>query len=210
MRKVLMVDDHSIVMKGFRLVFERACSGYELHMTGSIAEMMKALQRETYQLAVVDMQLEDGLSLHILPDVLKLYPQLPILIFTGYAEEVYARRLYRMGVKGFLNKNADEPELIYALHTVLAGKTYMSENYKNSLLAKVAQPQPAANPFSLLSQREMETALLLVQGKRSQQICAELNIQPSTVTTYKIKIFTKLQVNNVVELEKLATLYQVV
>ena len=52
-------------------------------------------------------------------------------------------------------------------------------------------------------------ALLLLQGKRSSQICAELNVQPSTVTTYKIKIFTKLGVNNVVDLEKLAVQYHV-
>jgi two-component system, NarL family, invasion response regulator UvrY len=210
MQKVLMVEDHSIVMKGFRLLFEKNFGSYELDMVSSIAEMMMALKKHSYQMAVVDMQLEDGLSLNIIPDVVQLYPQLAILMFTGYAEDVYAQRLYSLGVKGFLNKNAEESEIMYALQTVLAGKTYFSESYKNVMLNRSSQQPTNKNPFSQLSNREMETALLMLQGKRSSEICSELNIQPSTVTTYKIKIFTKLQITNVVDLERLATLYQVV
>ena len=209
MKKVLIVEDHSIVIKGLKIIFEKEFIGYSPDIVSSMAEMMKALKNNNYCLVVLDMQLEDGVSLNIIPDVMKLYPSLDILIFTGYPEEVYAQRLFSYGVKGYLNKNSEEKEIIYALHTILAGKTYFSENYKNILLGKNENGYSTSNPFDLLSQRELETALLLLQGKRSSQICSELNIQPSTVTTYKIKIFTKLGVNNVVDLEKLANLYHV-
>ncbi len=205
-----MVEDHSIVMKGLKIIFEKEFSGYTLDMAGTITEMMKALKNNEYQLAIIDMQLEDGLSLNIIPDILKLYPSLPILIFTGYPEEVYAQRLFNYGVKGYLHKNSEEKEIVYALQTVLNGKTYFSENYKHILLGKTESAQTAKNPFDLLSQRELETALLLLKGKRSSEICSELNIQPSTVTTYKIKIFTKLGVNNLMDLEKLAEVYHIV
>ena len=210
MKKVLIVEDHSIVIKGLKIIFEKEFIGYSPDIVSSMTEMMKALKNNDYCLVVLDMQLEDGVSLNIIPDVMKLYPSLDILIFTGYPEEVYAQRLFSYGVKGYLNKNSEEKEIIYALHTILAGKTYFSENYKNILLGKNENGYSTSNPFDLLSQRELETALLLLQGKRSSQICSELNIQPSTVTTYKIKIFTKLGVNNVVDLEKLANLYHVV
>ncbi|MGI8951069.1 MAG: response regulator [Chitinophagaceae bacterium] len=210
MKKILIVEDHSIVIKGLKIIFEKEFKNYELHTVYTISEMMKALKNNEYFLAIIDMQLEDGISLNIIPDILKLYPLLCILIFTGFSEEVYAQRLFNYGVKGFLNKNSEESEIIYALQTVLAGKTYFSENYKNYLLNKNENNQSTKNPFDLLSQREMETAILLLKGKRSSEICAELNIQPSTVTTYKIKIFTKLGVNNVVDLEKLAEVYQVI
>ena len=209
MKKVLIVEDHSIVIKGLKIIFEKEFIGYSPDIVSSMTEMMKALKNNDYCLVVLDMQLEDGVSLNIIPDVMKLYPSLDILIFTGYPEEVYAQRLFSYGVKGYLNKNSEEKEIIYALHTILAGKTYFSENYKNILLGKNENGYSTSNPFDLLSQRELETALLLLQGKRSSQICSELNIQPSTVTTYKIKIFTKLGVNNVVDLEKLANLYHV-
>lgn len=208
MKNVLIVEDHSIVIKGLKIIFEKEFTGYEPHVVSSIAEMMSALQKNEYALATVDIQLEDGLSFNIIPDVMKLYPSLPVLIFTGFAEELYAQRLFNCGVKGFLNKNSEEREIIYALQTILAGKTYFSENYKSILLGKNAGS--TTNPFSILSQRELETALLLLQGKRSSEICSALNIQPSTVTTYKIKIFTKLGINNIIDLEKLATLYHVV
>lgn len=209
MKKVLIVEDHSIVIKGLKLIFEKEFVGYSPYVVSSMAEMMKALKNNDYYLAILDMQLEDGVSLNIIPDVIKLYPSLAILIFTGYPEEVYAQRLFSYGVKGYLNKNSEEREIIYALHTILAGKTYFSESYKNILLGKNENGYSTGNPFDLLSQRELETALLLLQGKRSSEICSELNIQPSTVTTYKIKIFTKLGVNNVVDLERLANIYHV-
>ena len=209
MKKVLIIEDHSIVIKGLKIIFEKEFVGYSPDIVSSMAEMMKALKNNDYCLAILDMQLEDGVSLNIIPDVIKLYPSLAILIFTGYPEEVYAQRLFSYGVKGYLNKNSEEREIIYALHTILAGKTYFSENYKNILLGKNENPRSSENPFDLLSQRELETALLMLQGKRSSEICSELNIQPSTVTTYKIKIFTKLGVNNVVDLERLANIYHV-
>ena len=210
MKKILIVEDHSIVIKGLKIIFEKEFVGYSPDIVSSMAEMMKAFKNNDYSLVILDMQLEDGVSLNIIPDVIKLYPSLAILIFTGYPEEVYAQRLFSYGVKGYLNKNSEEREIIYALHTILAGKTYFSENYKNILLGKNENRHTSENPFDLLSQREMETALLMLQGKRSSEICSELNIQPSTVTTYKIKIFTKLGVNNVVDLEKLASVYHMV
>ena len=210
MKKILIAEDHSIVINGLKLIVEKEFTGYVPQIVSSIAEMMKALKNNEYSLAILDMQLEDGISINIIPDILKLYPSLPILMFTGYPEDVYAKRLFAYGVKGYLNKNSDEKEIVFALQTVLAGKTYFSEHYKNILLGKNESTYSIKNPFDLLSQREMETALLLLQGKRSSQICSELNIQPSTVTTYKIKIFTKLGVNNVVDLEKLANVYHIV
>jgi two-component system invasion response regulator UvrY len=209
MKKVLIVEDHSIVIKGLKIIFEKEFVGYSPDIVSSMGEMMKALKSNDYCLTILDMQLEDGVSLNIIPDVIKLYPSLAILIFTGYPEEVYAQRLFSYGAKGYLNKNSEEREIIYALHTILSGKTYFSENYKNILLGKNGSDHTTENPFDLLSPREMETALLMLQGKRGSEICSELNIQPSTVTTYKIKIFTKLGVNNVVDLEKLANVYHI-
>src|SRR4051794_6530413 len=181
MKKILIAEDHSIVIKGLKIIFEKEFPGFELVMAYSISEMMKALKNNECRLAIIDMQLEDGVSLNIIPDLLNLYPSLCILIFTAYSEEVYAQRLFNYGVKGYLNKNCEESEIIYALHTVLAGKTYFSEHYKNILLGKNEDTHSTKNPFDLLSQRELETALLLVRGKRSSEICSELNIQPSTV-----------------------------
>lgn len=209
MKHVLMVEDHSVVMQGFRLIFDRECSNCHLDVVRSNTGMMKALRQQRYDMAIVDIQLEDGLSINVLPDVIKLYPHLNILMFTGYAEELYAQRLFAIGVKGFLNKHAEEPEIAQALRQVLAGKMFYSESFSNNMMVRAQEKRPETNPFGQLSQREMEVALLLLKGKRVSQICAELNLHSSTVTTYKIKIFTKLEVDNVVDMERLAVLYQV-
>ena len=210
MKKVLLAEDHSIVLKGLLLIFEKEFPGYEVYTVNSLAGLMKTLQQESFCLAVIDMQLEDGLSLSLVPDILRLYPAMPLLMFTGFSEDVYAQRLFRYGVKGFLHKNSPESEIVYALQTVLAGKTYLSDYYRAWLQDRRENKPAQDNPFQQLSPRELETALLLLKGKRSSEICSALNIQPSTVTTHKIKIFTKLGVTNIVDLEKLASAYQLV
>ncbi len=134
MKKILIAEDHSIVINGLKLIVEKEFTGCVPQIVSSIAEMMKALKNNEYSLAILDMQLEDGISINIIPDILKLYPSLPILMFTGYPEDVYAKRLFNFGVKGYLNKNSDEKEIVFAVQTVLAGKTYFSEHYKGILL----------------------------------------------------------------------------
>lgn len=206
MKKVLLAEDHSIVIKGMTIIFETEFVDYDLNVVSNSSDLMNALKKEKFQLAIIDLQLEDGDTLHLVTDILRLYPELNILIFSGNPEELYAQKLYNKGVKGYLNKQTKDSEIIFALRQILDGKTYVSENFKRFLLRK---DEGAKNPFDKLSAREMEVLNLMLQGKRSLEICRELNLQKSTVATYKAKLFTKLQINNVLELKQLVNNYKV-
>ncbi len=140
MKKVLIVEDHSIVIKGLKIIFEKEFIGYEPHIVSNIAEMMKALKTNEYSLAIVDIQLEDGVSFNILPDMMKLYPSLPVLIFTGYSEELYAQRLFNYGVKGYLNKNSEEREIVYARILLLRVKLISVKIIKTFCWEKMKAP----------------------------------------------------------------------
>ncbi len=206
MKKVLFAEDHSIVIRGMKILFETEFSGYELHIVSNTVDMMNTLKKNTYHLAIIDLQLEDGDTLHLITDIISIYPDLNILVFSGNPEELYAQKLYNKGIKGYLNKQTTDTEIIYALHQLLEGKTYMSENFKKFLLVR---KNPAfENPFDKLSQREMEVLNLMIQGKRPSEICRELNLQASTVATYKAKLFGKLRVTNVLELKQLVSNYK--
>ncbi len=206
MKKVLFAEDHSIVIKGMTIIFETEFVDYDLNIVSNSSDLMNALKKDKYQLAIIDLQLEDGDTLHLVTDILRLYPDLNILIFSGNPEELYAQKLYNKGVKGYLNKQTKDSEIIFALRQILDGKTYVSENFKRFLLRK---DEGVKNPFDKLSPREMEVLNLMLQGKRSLEICRELNLQKSTVATYKTKLFTKLQINNVLELKQLVNNYKV-
>lgn len=174
----------------------------KLQVAESCNEMMNGLKSCSYDLAILDLQLSDALSMHLIPEIIKLYPTLPILIFSANPEELYAQKLYKDGVKGFLSKYADRSEIEYAITRILAGNIYMSDNFKHFLLS---QNSGSKSPlFGNLSQRETEVAMLLLQGKRTSEIGQELNLRASTVATYKMKIFTKLKISSVVGLEQIA------
>ena len=207
MNKVLFAEDHSIVIRGMKILFETEFNTYSLDIVNNTSDLMNYLKKNVYHVAIVDLQLEDADTLHLITDIRNLYPDLNILIFSGNPEELYAQKLYNQGVRGYLSKQATDAEIIYALHQLFEGKTYMSETFKNFLLR--SRDPANESPFSKLSQREMEVLNLMMQGKRSSEICRELNLQASTVATYKAKLFTKLGVNNVLELKQLVSNYKV-
>jgi DNA-binding NarL/FixJ family response regulator len=209
MIKVLLAEDHSIVIKGMRMIFEAEFPDCSLEVTKTTDGLMKLLQVNHFQLAIIDLQLEDGDTMHLITDIHHIYPELKIMVFSANPEELYAQRLYREGgIKGYLHKQTEDKEIIHALQLILDGKTYVSEHFKTYLLSK-DQNRRYDNPFEKLTLREMEVAHLLILGKRSIDICRELNIQPSTTATYKMKIFDKLNVHNTLELKELANTFRI-
>ena len=104
-----------------------------------------------------------------------------------------------MGVMGYLNKQADMSEITKALRTILTEKKqYMNEEFKNILAQDFLQKNPA-NPIEKLSKRELSIAQLLAQGKTNDEIATQLNIESSTIRTYKTRIFQKLDVSTLHE-----------
>lgn len=207
--KILIAEDHAIVINGIVQIFEADFGKFELETVKNGADLMEALKGKHFKMAIIDLHLKDGDSMHLITDIRSLYPELDIIVFSGNPEELYAQYLYQAGIKGYLSKDASDEEIISAVRLVLDGKTYISEKYKNFLIAKSLSRNNFENPFTALSQREMEVAVLLMQGKRTGEICQELNLQPSTVSTYKIKLFGKLNVKNVLEMKQLMNNYRI-
>lgn len=207
MKKALLAEDHSIVIRGMHILFETEFADHSLDVVKNSSSLLEALENNTYDLVIIDLQLEDGNTLPLISNILNLYPQLNILIFSGNSEDLYAQKLYKDGVKGYLYKQSSDSHIIEAIKTTIDGKIYMSEKFKETLFSEPTNTI-LENPFSKLSPKEMEVANLMKQGKRPSEICRELNLQSSTVATYKMKLFTKLNISNVIELNQLFINYQ--
>jgi two-component system, NarL family, invasion response regulator UvrY len=206
MQKVLLAEDHGIVIKAVQIIFETEFRDYTLETVKNTGDLLKALQYNEYSLVIIDLELEDGNTVLLVKDILRQYPGLNILIFSGNPEELYARKLYADGIKGYLPKQTSEKGVIAAIRSTIKGELYMSDKMT---AAMVAEPNlsPGGSPFEKLSSQEMQVALLMQQGKRPSEICRELGLQSSTVATYKMKIFSKLNISNVIELKKLFANY---
>ena len=207
MQKVLLAEDHGIVIKAVQIIFETEFPDHTLETVKNTRDLLSSLQLRQYSLVIIDLELEDGNTLPLVSQVVRLYPTLNILIFSGNAEELYARKLYGDGVKGYLPKQSSDKEVVDAIRTTLNGGLYISEKMM-ALMATTPRQINTTNPFEKLSPQEMQVALLMQQGKKPSEICQQLGLQSSTVATYKMKMFSKLNIANVIELKQLFTNYQ--
>lgn len=114
---------------------------------------------------------------------------------------------FKWGVMGFLSKEEEEETLVQALTLFLHGQPYLSEELTQSLGAEQKRNSASTNPFDDLSDRELMVLRFLLQGHRVKEISNRLDLKMSTVATYKVRIFEKLNVNNLADMQRLADVY---
>jgi DNA-binding NarL/FixJ family response regulator len=122
-------------------------------------------------------------------------------MFTAYDEHIFASRYLQAGADGYLVKDSPEEEISKAIRAVLNNELYVSDSIKQDFLYRLAgRKNSEGNVLQQLSNRETEVMQLLIKGNSTADICKLLNLQASTVSTYKTRIFEKLGIKNIVEL----------
>jgi DNA-binding NarL/FixJ family response regulator len=126
-------------------------------------------------------------------------PNIKILVFSAQEEDEYACRYIIAGANGYLNKLSSEKKIIQVVLCILENGKYIPDGVMNKIAASVLHKTPL-NPLEKLSKREFEIAGLLVEGLGNLEISNTLKIQMSTVSTYKTRVYEKLQIKNIVAL----------
>lgn len=206
MQQLLICDDHSIIRRGLKYLLTTHFGNHSIAELDSIKDTVKYLRTQCPDFAIFDLQLSDGNMIEALPNITALYPKLKILIYSMSSENIYGKRILQMGVKGFLNKEADEEEVIRALQMFLSGENYISTQLNTSLV-KDLQGKKNANPFNDLSNREISVTSYLLTGKGIKEISEAMSLHANTIVTYKNRVFEKLAISNIIDLTTLAKLY---
>lgn len=192
--KILIVDDHAIIRQCLKAIIEAEFKDATCAEAQNGGACVALLKQETFDLLILDLSLPDTDGITLTEWILQRFPEQKILFFTNSATEVYADRLYQMGVKGYLNKQAPVKEIASAIHIILDEKQrYIAEDFKARLTQKSTAGFPE-NPFAEFSRRELSIAQLLASGRPVEAIASSLNIEQSTIRTYKARIFQKLDV----------------
>jgi len=202
MPKILIVDDQAIVRFGTEYLIHESFSSAQVDVACDANEMVSRLLAKTYDLILLDIQIPGGNNFSML-DIIRLrQPNVKILIFSGYSETIYAQRYISEGAHGFVSKLYPQIELQKAIRAVLQGEIYLSQNIKMRLYETGSNDDAGDNlsPFHSLSNRELEVTNLMMEGLAAMEISVRLNLQLSTVSTYKKRVFDKLNVANVVGL----------
>lgn len=207
--KILIVDDHDVIRQSLELIIGSefpAASCTKLENATSCIELLK---KESFDLLILDMNLPDMDGISLTEWIMERNPGQKILVFSMNPTAVFAKKLYQVGVMGYLNKQAGVSEIVKALQTILSEKKqYMNDEFKAILAYDFLNKNPS-NPMEKLSRRELSIAQLLANGKSFDEIATQLSIEPSTIRTYKGRIFQKLDVSTLHEFLAKAALYKI-
>lgn len=205
--KILLVDDHFVVRQGVFIILNKILNNISVFQAGTISKAFNYINNQFFDLLILDVHFPKGSSLELLGYIKIKAPKTKVLVFSGLNENKFALRYIHAGADGYLNKLSTEEEMHTAIHTIIKNKKYISRAIRDQITNAVLNNSPL-NKLDVLSDREMEVARLLVKGEGNIEIADSLNLSTTTVSTYKHRIFGKLQVNNVASLISLFNIYE--
>ncbi len=203
--RILIVDDHSMVREGLRL---RISAFDDLEVCGeatSEEEGMQLVKETNPQLIIVDISLKSGHGIELIKRVKANYPNIKMLVSSGFEESLYAERALRAGALGYLNKQDSGEKVIEAIRTVLRGERYVSQEITQRLISQaLGNRSESNNPMDLLTDRELEVFRLIGRGQTSGAIANELLLSTHTIDTHRENIKRKLGLKNAAQLNRQA------
>ena len=199
MIKILIADDHAVVRRGLRQILSEAHDLLVAAEANSAAEVLAALQRERFDVIVLDVAMPGRSGLELLPEIRKLRPETRVVMLTMFSEEQYAVRAIRAGAAGFLTKETAPEKLVDAVRKVAGGGRYISAELAETL-ASVVAGEAKGRPHELLSNREFEILKKIGSGKTVSQIAEELGLSVKTVSTHRTRILAKMGMKTNAEL----------
>lgn len=205
-RDILIVDDHSVTRTGLKSLLLDLYDQINITEACDGDEILRVLKQKKIDIAILDLQLPNTDTISLIEWMSIRYPQTYTLAFSMLPENIYGHRVLKAGASGYLPKDSSIDEIKRAIELALSRKKYVSQ-YLVDMIANGAGEHISDNPFQKLSHREFEIVNLLLAGKSITAIGQELHIKPSTVGTYKSRIFSKLHVATLFELKEMSFLY---
>ncbi|MET0517984.1 MAG: response regulator transcription factor [Burkholderiaceae bacterium] len=205
--KVILCDDHALIRRGIRDTMADAVDIEVIGEAGDYGELRTLLhklgQEQPNQppcdVLVLDINMpgRSGLDvLHVLKDD---GAQIRTLIVSMYPEDQYAIRALRAGAFGYVNKGGDPQVLVQAVRTVAQGRKYVTPEIAQMLVESLTAPT-TEQAHQKLSDRELQTLVMIASGKRLSDIAEELMLSPKTVSVYRARVLEKLGLANNSEL----------
>jgi len=189
---VLLVDDHSLVRRGFRRMLEDEPDIKVVGEAGDGSDAVRLAQELRPQVIVMDMAMPGLNGQQATIEILKVLPKTNILMLSMYSEENYVRNALGAGARGYILKNAAEVDLASAVRKVAAGQQVVGPGLLN------LPPAPEAD--GRLTAREKQVLQLIAEGKSNKEIAGLLGLSVNTVSVHRANIMEALGIHRTAEL----------
>ncbi|XID75104.1 response regulator [Alkanindiges sp. WGS2144] len=206
MIKVLVVDDHELVRTGICRMLADTPDISVIGQAESGEMAIDMARREHPDVVLLDVNMPGIGGVETTRRLIQSVPGVKVLAVSGLAEEPYPSLLLKAGAKGYITKGAPLAEMVRAIKKVMQGGKYFSADIAEQIASSYLSEQQQS-PFDLLSEREMQVALMVVNCISAQEIADRLFVSVKTVNTYRYRIFEKLDVDSDVKLTHLAIRY---
>jgi two-component system, NarL family, invasion response regulator UvrY len=199
MIKVGIADDHAIVRSGLRNFL---AEHVDVRVTGEANNGKEALELARsgdIDVLLLDISMPDQSGVETMQAIKARFPDLPVLILSGFPEAHYATSLLRQGASGYLNKECDPDEILNAIRTVYRGRRYIGPAVAE-MLADGAAGGIEKPAHETLSERELQVFLRLAKGQTIGHMAEGMFLSVKTVSTYRTRVLEKLQLSTNSEL----------
>lgn len=206
MMKILIADDHSLVRYGLKLALHNYFKDSQIDEAwdGESVKAQFALHR--YDLLLLDLNMPETDSTILLQWIREFHAETKILVVSMNDESIFGKRSLQQGAHGYLEKDSPPDELAKAVTTLMNGKRYASPRLATILINDTLAGK-SGNPFDQLTAREFQVAIYLAKDYSVTQISEILQVQYTSVNTFKRRIFKKLNIENKGALVRLADAY---
>lgn len=206
--RVFIVDDHALVRTGMCMILS---SEPDIEVVGDVEsgeEAMPLIRKLKPDVVLCDLHLPGLSGLEVTERVVKGDHGTRVIIVSVLEDGPMPKRLLEAGASGYVGKGGDASELLRAIREVARGRRFLASGIAQNMA--LAGLDGSGSPFDELSPREMEIALMLVQGMRQDDIAKRLSLSAKTVNTHKARLFEKLDIHDNIALARLASRYGVI
>lgn len=198
MIKLMLVDDHAVLRDGLKNILDLET---DIKVVGEAVSGMDALAKVPEimpDVILMDINIPDKNGIEVTGLIKKDYPSIKILILTMFDHDEYFMSAIREGADGYLLKDAPSQHVVEAIRSVARGQSVIAPSMTKKFLSFNQQPpeQPKEKKDEMLTEREKEVLLCLVQGMNNKEIAQALFISDKTVKIHVSKIFKKLDVKS--------------
>ena len=204
--RVLIVDDHPAICDALRETIDSKLGMTVVGEVASAGEALGLIRKLSPTVCTVDLSLEDGHGLDLVQNIRVQFPEVHVVVFSMYDENVYAERAMRAGASAYLMKSEPTQSVAEAIRQVVMGEVYLSHRMASRILSKVARGHSTAPKFPVdeFTDREMAVFQMLGEGYTVEDISDRLSLSRKTVETYRRRAKEKLGFETVSELLQFA------
>jgi len=204
--RVLLADDHTLVLDGFRKLLEDRCEIVGVAEDGrTLLRMAQELQPDIITLDISMPQLN---GVDAARKLTKLLPRIKLIFVTMHADPAYVNEAFKAGASGYLLKRSVGSELFQAIQSAMDGQCYVTPLVAKGLVQSVITGgRPVVLTDQSLTARQREVLQLVAEGMTVKEIASALSLSPKTIEFHKSQIMTQLDLHTTAELTKYALVH---